>query len=123
MGSHGYRRLDGGKVVSWLAWMFSGYKSIYIGKGTRSGELRGAHEGGGVPTPLGVPSCLVAASWRSRLQLEIFWFAFGPKIQLNEHLFVIEFCIYDFFKEILNIFKYIVNILNSYQTLLKVHKN
>ena len=36
-------------------------------------ELRGAHEGGSVP------SCLVAASWRSRLQLQVFWFAFSPR--------------------------------------------
>ena len=42
-------------------------------------ELRGAHEGGGAPTPLGAPSWLVAASWRSRLQLQVFWFAFGPR--------------------------------------------
>ena len=28
-------------------------------------ELRGAHEGGGVPTPLGAPSSLVDAAWRS----------------------------------------------------------
>ena len=34
---------------------------VYIGEGTRSGELRGAHEVGAFPTPLGVPSYLVAA--------------------------------------------------------------
>ena len=38
-----------------------------------------ADEGGGAPTPLGAPSCLVAASWRSRLQLQVFWFALGPR--------------------------------------------
>ena len=35
---------------------------IYIGEGGRSGEPRGAHEGGGAPTPLRVPS----ASWKVR---------------------------------------------------------
>ena len=35
---------------------------VYIGGRSRSVELRGAHEGGGAPTPLGVPPCLVAAS-------------------------------------------------------------
>ena len=35
---------------------------VYIGEGGTSGEPRGAHEGGGVPTPLGAPSCLMAAS-------------------------------------------------------------
>ena len=39
-----------------------GGKWIYIGGRSRSVELRGAHEGGGVPTPLGAASCLVAAS-------------------------------------------------------------
>ena len=42
--------------------MFSGYMSIYIGERSRSVEPRGAHEGGGVPTPLGAPSYLMAAS-------------------------------------------------------------
>ena len=54
----------GGKVVSWLPWMFSGYKSIYIGERIRSVELRGAHEGGGAAIPLGAPSCPVTASLR-----------------------------------------------------------
>ena len=49
---------SGGKVVLWLPLMFLGYKSIYIGEGTRSGELQGAHEGGGAP------SYLMASSWR-----------------------------------------------------------
>ena len=35
---------------------------VYIGEGSRSVELRGAHEGGGAPSPLGAPSYLVAAS-------------------------------------------------------------
>ena len=39
---------------------------VYIGEETRSGELRGAHEGGVAPTPLGAPSCLMASSWSSR---------------------------------------------------------
>ena len=51
-----------GKVVSWLPLMFLGNKSIYIGERSTSVELRGAHEGGGAPTPLDVPSCLVASS-------------------------------------------------------------
>ena len=42
-------------------------------------ELRGAHEGGGRAYPLGAPSCLVAASRSSRLQLQVFWFAFVPR--------------------------------------------
>ena len=43
----------GGKLVSWLPWMFSVYKSIYIGEGCRSVVLRGAHEGGGRAYPPG----------------------------------------------------------------------
>ena len=42
----------GGKVVSWLSGIDLGYKSIYIGERSTSVELRGAHEGGGAPTPL-----------------------------------------------------------------------
>ena len=42
-------------------------------------ELHGAHEGGGAPTPLGAPSCLVAASRSSRLQLQVFRIAFVPR--------------------------------------------
>ena len=37
MGSHGYRRLRKWKMVSWLSWMFSGYKSIY----RRRNQVRG----------------------------------------------------------------------------------
>ena len=46
----------GGNRVWWCSWMFSGYMSIYIGEGSRSGEPQGAHEGGGAPP------CLVASS-------------------------------------------------------------
>ena len=60
MGTEG---CGGGKVVTWLSLMFLEYKSIYIGEKSRSVELRGAHEGGGVPPPLGAPSYLVYASW------------------------------------------------------------
>ena len=56
-----------------------GYKSIYIGERSRSVELRGAHEGGGAPTPLGAPSCLVEASRSSILPLQVSWFAFVPE--------------------------------------------
>ena len=34
---------------------------VYIGERSRSVNLRGAHEGGGAPTPLGAPSYLVDA--------------------------------------------------------------
>ena len=53
MGTEG---CGGGKGVSWLSLKVSGYKSIYIGERSRSVELRGAHEGGGAPTPVGAPS-------------------------------------------------------------------
>ena len=55
------------KVVAVEKWFrgspgcFQGIR-VYIGEGTRSGELRGAHEVGGAPYPWGVPSCLMAAS-------------------------------------------------------------
>ena len=52
---------------------------IYIGGRSRSVELRGAHKGGGAPGPLGTPPYLVAASWSSRLRLQVFWIAFGPR--------------------------------------------
>ena len=42
--------------------MFLGYKSIYIGDGTRSGELRGGNVGGGTPTPCARPP----TSWPPR---------------------------------------------------------
>ena len=51
MGSHEYRRLRRWKSGSVAPWMFRGYKSIYIGKIIRSGELRGAHKVGGAPHP------------------------------------------------------------------------
>ena len=57
----------GGKVVSWLPGCFQGIR-VYIGEGSRSVELRGAHEGGGVPTPLGralLPHGFLAASLTS----------------------------------------------------------
>ena len=38
-----------GNRVSSCSRMFSGYVGIYIGGRSRSVELRGAHEGGGVP--------------------------------------------------------------------------
>ena len=74
----GTKGCGGGKVVSWLPLMFLGYKSIYMQKST-SEELRGAHVGGGAPTPLGMPSYLVEASRSSRLLLQVSWFAFGPR--------------------------------------------
>ena len=62
MGSHGYRRLRRWK--SGFVALLEGFQGIrvYIGERSRSVEPRGAHEGGGTPTPLGVPSYLVAAS-------------------------------------------------------------
>ena len=77
MGSHGYRRLRRGKS-GFVPPLVVGIR-VYIGERTRSVELRGSHEGGGHAYPLGAPSCLVSASWRSRLQLQNFWFAFGPR--------------------------------------------
>ena len=47
MGTEG---CGGGKVVSWLPGCFQGIR-VYIGERSRSVELRGAHEGGGAPTP------------------------------------------------------------------------
>ena len=51
----------GGNSFSWCFWMFSGYVDIYIGEGGRSGEPRGAHEGGGRPP----------ASWPPQLLLDV----------------------------------------------------
>ena len=65
MGSHGYRRLRRWKVVSWLPWMFSGYKSIYIGERSRSLELRGAHEGGGRLPTSWPPRCFLNLQFKS----------------------------------------------------------
>ena len=45
MGTEG---CSGGKVVSWLPWMFLGYKSI-LGERSRSVELRGPTRVGGTP--------------------------------------------------------------------------
>ena len=42
--------------------MFPGYMSVYIGEGGRSGELQGAHEGGGRAQGVGAPPCLVPSS-------------------------------------------------------------
>ena len=67
-----------GKVVSWLPGCFQGIR-VYIGEGTRARELRGAHEVGGVPYPLGAPSVLVAASWLLRLHLQVSWLSSGPR--------------------------------------------
>ena len=68
----------GGKVVCGSHGCFQGIR-VYIGEGTRSGELRGAHEVGGMPYPLGVSSCLVAASLHLRLHLQVFWFPSGSR--------------------------------------------
>ena len=78
MGSHGYRRFGGGKVVSWLSLIDLGYKSIYRRKKYVGGAMRGPR-GWGRAYPLGAPSCLVAASLRLRLHLQVSWFAFGPR--------------------------------------------
>ena len=67
-----------GKVVSWLSWMFLGYKGIYRRKKYVGGAPWGPR-GRGRAYPLGAPSCLVAASRSSRLQLQVFWIAFGPR--------------------------------------------
>ena len=44
----------GGKVVSWLPWMFSGYKSIYRRK-KRGGGAAGGPRGGGARPPAPCP--------------------------------------------------------------------
>src|SRR3954465_6463248 len=64
-----------GKVVSWLPLMFLGYKSIYRRKKYVGGATRGPR-GWGRAYP---PWAHSPASWRSRLQLHVFWFAFGPR--------------------------------------------
>ena len=69
----------GGKVVSWLSWMFLGYKSIYRRKKYVGGAPWGPRGWGAHLPPLGAPSCLVAASRSSRLQLQVAWIAFGPR--------------------------------------------
>ena len=84
-----------GKVVSWLPGCFEGIR-VYIGKRSRSVELRGAHEGGGTPTPPGAPSCLVAATRSSRLQLQVFWIAFVPRKILAKVSFHLDSVWYSF---------------------------
>ena len=64
--------------VSWLPLMFLGYKSIYRQKKYISGATTGPREWG-ARLPPGMPSCLVASSWSSRLRLQVFWIAFGPR--------------------------------------------
>ena len=67
---------------------FSGYKSIYIGKGTSPGDPRGAHEvGGRTLPPLGMTSTLVAASLLLQLHLQVSWFASGPRKIIMKVLF------------------------------------
>ena len=68
----------GGKEVSWLSLMFLGYKSIYRRKKYVGGAPWGPR-GRGRAYPLGAPSCLVAGSQCPRLQLQVFWIAFGPR--------------------------------------------
>ena len=60
--------------------MFLGYMDIYIGEISRSGEPRGAHEGGGVPRGAGAPPCLVATSKLPLRALQVPWIASVPKI-------------------------------------------
>ena len=82
--------------VSWCSRMFSGYMSIYIGERSRSGGARGAHEGGGMPTPLGALSYLVNASllpWRT---LQVSWIAFVPKTILPKVSFRLDYVWYSF---------------------------
>ena len=69
---------------------------VYIGERSRSVELRGAHEGGGAPTPLGAPSCPVAASLHLRLNLQVFWFAFGPRKIIAKVSFCLDSVWYSF---------------------------
>src|SRR3990170_2504279 len=76
MGTEG---CGGGKVVLWLSLVFLGYKSIYRQKKYVGGATRGPRGWGARLPPLGAPSCLVASSRSSRLQLQVFWIAFGPR--------------------------------------------
>ena len=69
---------------------------VYIGEGTRPGEPREAHEGGGVPYPLGAPSCLVASSSRLRLHLQVFLFAFDPRKIIAKVSFRLDSVLYSF---------------------------
>ena len=54
----------GGKVVSWLPWMFSGYKSIYRRKKYVGGATRGP-QGWGHAQGAGLPPWLMASSFVS----------------------------------------------------------
>ena len=69
---------------------------VYIGERSRSVELRGAHEGGGAPTPLGAPSCLVAASFLSWRPLQVSWIALVPKRPLPKVSFRLDSVWYSF---------------------------
>ena len=53
---------SGGTPDLFYSLMFLGYMDIYIGERSRSGEPRGAHEGGGRAQGDGRSPCLVAAS-------------------------------------------------------------
>ena len=57
----GTESCGGGKVVSWLSWMFLGYKGIYRRKKSVGGAMMGPRGWGG-SYPLGAPPSLVAAS-------------------------------------------------------------
>ena len=59
MGSHGYRRLRWWKMVSWLSWMFLGYKSIYRRRKSVRGAIRGPRGWGRAHPPRARPP----ASW------------------------------------------------------------
>ena len=56
----------------------------------------GSHEVGGAPTPLGAPSCLVHTPWRFWLQLQVFWFAFGPRKIIAKVSFCLDSVWYSF---------------------------
>ena len=64
----GTKGCGGGNRVSWCSSVFSGYVSIYIGEGSRSGEPRGAHEGGGRSHP---PREHLTPLWPPRLLLDV----------------------------------------------------
>ena len=85
----------GGKVVLWLPLMFLGYKSIYRRKKYVGGATRGPR-GWGRAYPLGAPSCLVASSWSSRLRLQVFWIAFGPRKIIAKVSFRLDSVLYSF---------------------------
>ena len=85
----------GGKVVSWLPLMFLGYKSIYRRRKYVGGATRGPR-GWGRAYPLGAPSCLVTSSWSSRLRLQVFWIAFGPRKIIVKVSFCLDSVWYSF---------------------------